>query len=190
MNLCPVCQGAATVTRSRLNKRGDRIRRFTCSACEHRWTITNGPAPSCKPIANRPPLTEEAIQDILTSDESAIRLSVRHNCSPSAISLIRTGKLHADVLPDLPRYSRKGAAGVSCRNCLHWSPGCDLGHKDPDEEGPGFAALCNNYNPTSAAEKPAGVTPGRTEPSPPHQRSCSGPHASGSFSRAASGCAP
>lgn len=149
MNPCPKCGGAAIVTRSRLNSQGDRIRRFTCSVCEYRWTIANGPAPSCKPVGHRSPLTESAIQDILTSNESAIRLSVRHNCSPSAISMIRTGKLYPNACPDLPRYSRKGTGGVSCRSCLHWSPGCDLGHKDPEEEGVGFAALCNNYNPTS-----------------------------------------
>lgn len=91
----------------------------------------------------RHPLSEDAIRDILTSEESRETLARRYGCHRSAIYQILDGKCHASTLPELPR--RQPAR--HCSDCQHWRYGseCDLGHPDPRLEGPQFARDCSNY---------------------------------------------
>ena len=59
---------------------------------------------------------------------------------------IRAGLIYADLKPKTPTVR----TGRSCTQCIHWrgaesfSP-CDLGHRDPIEEGPLFGKICCTY---------------------------------------------
>ena len=91
----------------------------------------------------RHPLTENAIRDILTSEEPRETLARRYGCHRSAIYQILNGQCHASILPELPRrlpYRR-------CSDCQHWRYGseCDLGFPDPGLEGIQFARDCSTY---------------------------------------------
>jgi hypothetical protein len=91
------------------------------------------------------PDLEAYIFDVLTSCDSNLEAAKRWGKHRSTVSLIRLGKLHADVLPDIPRWG----VDLRCENCLHWSPDrsdpCDLGHRDPIEEGTRFAKDCATF---------------------------------------------
>ena len=91
----------------------------------------------------RAPLSEDAIRDILTSQESHGVLARRYGCHRSAVAQIRDGKSHAGVLPELPR--RQPAR--HCSSCQHWQAigECDLGFPDPRLEGLQFARDCSTY---------------------------------------------
>lgn len=61
--------------------------------------------------------------------------------------LVRLGRLHAKLHPELPRWpdSRRGVAGRTCHNCEHWNAGCGYGFPGALEEGPLFAMECDLY---------------------------------------------
>jgi hypothetical protein len=91
----------------------------------------------------RPPLSEDAIRDILTSQASHRVLALRHGCHHSAVAQIRDGKSHASVAPELPRRQPLRR----CSDCQHWQHGseCGLGFPDPQLEGIQFARDCSTY---------------------------------------------
>lgn len=91
----------------------------------------------------RHPLTEDAIRDILTSEEPRDTLARRYGCHRSAIYQLLDGKIHANILPELPRQR----PARSCSGCQHWQYGseCDLGFPDPRLEGIQFARDCSTY---------------------------------------------
>lgn len=88
-------------------------------------------------------LSEEAIYDMLTShDVSHGAMAKRYRCHRSAVALIRTGKTHRNVLPEIPRWGKHR----TCVECAHWKDqGCDLGFPDPIEEGLWFARDCCTF---------------------------------------------
>ena len=93
-------------------------------------------------MANRPTkLSDDAIRDILTNPASHGAMAQRYGIHRSAVGYIRQGRMHADKLPELPRWT------VSCDRCIHWSgPGhCSLGFPDPLVEGVGFARDCASF---------------------------------------------
>lgn len=59
---------------------------------------------------------------------------------------VRMGLIYRDLLPK----GRTPAGNGSCERCIHWRgvdalEPCDLGHRDPIDEGVTFARLCNTY---------------------------------------------
>ncbi|MEB3169082.1 MAG: hypothetical protein VKK97_10175 [Synechococcaceae cyanobacterium] len=90
-------------------------------------------------------LTEEQVIEILTSPASHRTLGDRFGLHRSAISLIRLGKLHAKVAMHIPRWGTEHR----CEHCIHWQPErfepCDLGHRDPIDEGTHFARECATF---------------------------------------------
>lgn len=157
MSTCPECSGTALIAETRRLKSGDVRRRWACKACRYRWTEYNGPKPTTGPPPIR--LSDEAIADILINADSHATVAQRYGCSRITVRRIRIGQLHAKVLPHLPRWrdgrpqatATEPAAitGPSCLLCVQYTgnPGnpCGLGHPDPVEEGPGFAAECSTY---------------------------------------------
>jgi transposase-like protein len=148
MSVCEKCGAKAYVTESRRKPSGDIRRRFRCGKCDYAWTIWNGPKPtSCAPEHR---LSNDAILDILTNPSIQSVLAKRHNCSMSAIGRIRRGELHPEVHPEIPRIAVKARRPKkSCKKCIHYTGiaenPCDLGHKDPLEEGLTFAFYCCNF---------------------------------------------
>jgi hypothetical protein len=58
---------------------------------------------------------------------------------------IRAGLMYADMVP-----KKEATTGSSCDRCRHWRgvdaiEPCDLGHRDPIDEGLGFARFCATY---------------------------------------------
>ena len=90
-------------------------------------------------------LTEDAIRDMLTSRASLRAMAARWNCHPSAVSMVRLGRTHRTIAPDLPRWEPER----NCGQCRHWIAGddsrCDLGFPDPALEGLSFARDCNCF---------------------------------------------
>lgn len=95
-------------------------------------------------------LTEEQIIEILTSTASHRTIGDRLGVHRSAVSLVRLGKIHASIAPHIPRWSTM----QKCENCIHWQPErsepCDLGHRDPLEEGTAFARECATFERAAA----------------------------------------
>lgn len=145
---CEKCGAVAFVIESRRNSSGNVRRRFHCKTCNYRWTEWNGEAPPS--AAPKVRLSDEIILDILTNRLSEPVLAERHGCSMAAVGKIRRGELHASVHPEIPRFkTRSKPACISCRECFYYTGAdkkpCDLGHKDPAEEGLTFAAYCSNF---------------------------------------------
>ena len=100
------------------------------------------------------------IMRIHGSTETNAAIARRENCSAELIRQIRRGMVYPEFAP-----GGRGVAGIgdrSCLNCDHWRGGghpsgelCDLGHRDPLEEGVGFAELCSTFKrkPESAARQ-------------------------------------
>lgn len=66
--------------------------------------------------------------------------------SAEFIRQIRAGMIYRDLLPK----NSAATDGRTCRSCIHWrgidaAEPCDLGHRDPLEEGIGFARWCNTF---------------------------------------------
>lgn len=58
---------------------------------------------------------------------------------------IRMGRMYPDMVP-----KKEVLTGSSCDRCHHWRgleaiEPCDLGHRDPVDEGLGFARFCASY---------------------------------------------
>lgn len=148
MAICQACGEKAFVIDSRRNDSGDIRRRFRCKKCSHSWTEWNGPRPKSSAPTKRMP--DDVILDILTDPLPQYDLSIRHNCSMSAVGKIRRGELHADVHPEIPRYKSTIKTGrKTCPKCVYYTGKrdhpCDLGHIDPIEEGLTFASYCANF---------------------------------------------
>jgi hypothetical protein len=148
MAVCENCNGVAYVTETRRNQSGDVRRRFRCRSCDFAWTELNGIAP--KGAAPEVRLSDEVILDILTDTSPQYVLADKHGCSASAIGRIRRGEMHANIHPEIPRFKSKTKTGrKTCRKCTHYrgirQDPCDLGHRDPVEEGLTFASYCSNF---------------------------------------------
>ena len=153
---CPSCSSSHTrVIESRVLYNGARRRRYHCHSCAHRWTAWNGdrPLPGRRPAArggnggNKPPLTEDQVRLVLTSDLSAVKLARQLGRSSEAIAAIRRGTLHQYTLPEIPRWPARRRT-LSCHGCNHWRDGrCGMGFPDPIDDGPGFAEDCAVYQP-------------------------------------------
>jgi|688.fasta_scaffold53655_5 hypothetical protein len=61
---------------------------------------------------------------------------------------VRMGRIHADKLPEIPRWNKK-TSKLSCLNCRFWDTDCirpcRLGWPDPEEGGPSYANECGDY---------------------------------------------
>ena len=85
---CPSCSSSHTrVIETRVLHNGGRRRRHLCYACKHRWTTWHGERlrPGRMPHAqgangNKPPLTEDKVRLIFTSEISAIKLGRQLSC--------------------------------------------------------------------------------------------------------------
>jgi hypothetical protein len=110
MTPCPNCSGDGRVIESRTLKAGGRRRRYRCDSCGFAWTIwTDDPGPIehrgfCAGVTR---LSDEAIADILTSDEPRQVLAERHGRAISTIEKVQYGQLHARVLPELRRFNAR-----------------------------------------------------------------------------------
>ena len=75
--------------------------------------------------------------DVLTSSLSGADLARKYGKTRQAINLVRLGKSHVGVLPELPRPK-------SCRKCIHWlRDSCGYGFPESIDES--FATYCNVY---------------------------------------------
>lgn len=103
------------------------------------------------PMRRRRRYSDELVRRIHSSIESDA--GIAHRLRDEGIEInremvrqIRAGFVYADLKPKRPVVH----AGRSCAQCIHWrgsealSP-CDLGHRDPVEEGPLFGKICNTY---------------------------------------------
>lgn len=104
---------------------------------------------------HRPPRTrrynEETILRIHSSIESDATMARKLReegikISREMVRHIRAGTVYSDLKPKQPAVQ----PSRSCIHCIHWrgseaaSP-CDLGHRDPIEEGPMFGKICCTY---------------------------------------------
>lgn len=97
-------------------------------------------------------LTPADVVFILQSKEPNQILAVQFNVTRQAISLVRNGKSHLDIAPEIPRIPvrlkgsqipRKNA--VHCRNCVEWNgEECYFGFPEAINE-PTFANECSLY---------------------------------------------
>jgi hypothetical protein len=144
---CPECSvNAGVVMRTRVLRNDTRRRRYECRSCGHRWTVVDGEVPArlhprrdrSKPVS-RKGFDIEAVQAILTSREGDGAIAEVYGCTRQAINQLRTGRTHAEVLPELPR---RGA--VLCYSCKHWSK--DRCGFDLPEAGSPESTDCNYYD--------------------------------------------
>lgn len=129
-----------------------RTYRFKCHCCAHTWSLYLDLETNTEiPITNkRQPLTTQQIHYILTEDGSAYQKARHLGVSPQAVSQVILGRIHKDVLPDIPRRVSShtlpnGAPdSPSCRDCIHWwASSCDL--SIPEAGSPGFASECSCF---------------------------------------------
>lgn len=149
---CPECSSTDTaVIESRIMPYGRR-QRVLCRGCSHRWTNRIGDMQQARTHARRDAgeLTEDEVRLILTSPRSLRSLSVELRVSPATVRGVRTGELHAQVAPDVPRLQGQPRRR-SCTSCRFWDPEavrpCTEGWPDPETDGPGYANECDDYSP-------------------------------------------
>lgn len=95
-------------------------------------------------------LTNDQVRMILERrDLSARSLAEELGRTGEAICQVRRGNSYRDVLPEIPRWGARKLQGLSCHSCAHWRNRCEMGFPDPEEEGPGFAADCSFYEPST-----------------------------------------
>lgn len=147
---CPECKSRdAAVRESRVTDYGRR-QRVACHSCGHRWTVKTVANVSARPMLLRESgrLTEDEIGLILTSVRSIRRLATKLRVSPETVRNVQIGKIHGQVLPDLPRRQRSERRR-SCTSCRFWDEQsvrpCRLGWPDPETDGPGYARECGDY---------------------------------------------
>ncbi len=148
---CPECGSDRTsVIESRVTNYGRR-QRVDCRDCRHRWTNVIGGRTTARPQRRREAgnLTEDEIRLILTSQESDRELAAELRVSRVAVRGVRRGEIHAQVLPDLPRWASKPRR-LSCVSCRFWDADavrpCREGWPDPETDGPGYANECGDYS--------------------------------------------
>jgi hypothetical protein len=146
-NTCPECSAPAKVAEVRkLPHRGICRRWFQCKGCGYRWShneIIGLPQPRIKTE-----ITDEILREILTGTASPQELTEKYGIHRTTTSSIRLGKIHANRVPDVPRWTRHR----TCHNCQHWKhatddvPGrCWFDFPDPIEDGMHAARWCNTY---------------------------------------------
>jgi transposase-like protein len=151
MAKCQKCAGKARVIDTSRHLDGTVRRRYRCPSCYFAWTVLNGEAPPSAAPSER--LADGIIRDILLSRETHVALSKRHGISASTVGQIRRGEMHANVLPEIARFtpSPKRRSKKTCKLCIHYtevvSSPCDLGHPDPREEGLTYASECSTFIP-------------------------------------------
>jgi hypothetical protein len=152
MITCPDCQGKALVLKTRPSRSsGITRRRLRCTNCSHRWTVWGDlqrkPVPANRPPrVKKPPLSDDALHDILTSlTISHSEMGRRYGRSHQTIAQIRLGQVQSHRLPEIPRW----ISGHTCEQCLHWRGFCGMGFPDPMDDGVAFARQCNNFMKTS-----------------------------------------
>ena len=95
-----------------------------------RWD-TN-PIPKQTQIQQRRKISEEAIREILLSEDTNAETARKYDVSPNTVSMIRLGMSHVDVAPELPRLNSK-EANKKCSKCCHYGGSKELnkgnGHK-------------------------------------------------------------
>jgi hypothetical protein len=145
------------VLESRLCRNGTRRRRHGCLMCGHRWTLWDGPRPPAgrfgqvrSTTKRGAPVTPDEVRQILLApwSQSNAGLGRQLGISREMVRLVRLGRLHAQVHPELARRPdpRRGKAGRTCNGCSNWTGGeCGFGFPEPLEEGPGFAIECDLY---------------------------------------------
>jgi len=160
MHHCPRCEAKARIIEVRRLTTGGRRRRLECQnpSCGYRWTIrekASEPLPPGLPKPHRNSsgnrldieLTDDKLLLILERrDLNNVQLGKLLGCSRELIRQIRLGLAHAGRLPHVPRWSRtRPGRQRSCEQCGQWLGYCSLGHPDPEEEGPEFAAECLDF---------------------------------------------
>lgn len=144
-----LCDGIAYVLATRRSSSRGTRRCFRCKKCGHVWAELNGEKPKSAAPENR--LPDDVILSILTDTSPHHIIALKHQCSQSTVSKIRRGELHPSVHPEIARIIPIPRAGrKSCKKCIHYTGmreyPCDLGHKDPVEEGLTFAYSCSNFD--------------------------------------------
>lgn len=151
MTKCQRCAGKARVIDTSRRLDGAVRRRYRCQFCYFAWTELNGEAPPSAAPSER--LADDIIRDILLSRETHVALASRHHISPSTVGQIRRGEMHANVLPEIPRFTLNPERGrkKTCKLCIHYtgvvSSPCDLDYPDPREEGLTYASECSTFTP-------------------------------------------
>ena len=147
---CPECKSKETRTiESRPTEYGRR-QRIECKGCQHRWTNVIGV--KVKPRAQKrrdgERVTNDEIWIILTSSRTSRQVALDLKISHKTIEAIRTGEIHADRLPEIPRWTKQ-CPRLSCLDCRFWDREsihpCRLSWPDPEVAGPGYANECSDY---------------------------------------------
>lgn len=124
---------------------------MVCSHCSHSWNVWHGKQPdplNYRKQAQRKHLTEDQVRLVLTERSlTQAELAKRIGRSRSTVQRIQSGKLHADIAVDLPRFNRK--TELSCLSCLHHQGGrCKMDVPDFLTEGKSFALDCEFFSAT------------------------------------------
>jgi hypothetical protein len=99
--------------------------------------------------ATRRSLTPEQVYTVLTSPESATKLSERLPGSRTLFCEIRKGNAYADLFPEIPR--KQARKQKSCQDCCFlisgWRSGksenpCSLGIPEAEKFGANYATDC------------------------------------------------
>lgn len=100
-----------------------RRRRYWCS-CGNRWTVhfsheeEAAYMESSQRLAHQErKLNEDSVRKILTSDENDGTLAKAYGVTRSLVGRIRTGKVYADVAPELQRRQPQVHVIPTCMNC-------------------------------------------------------------------------
>lgn len=96
-------------------------------------------------MPTRRTIDPQIIRRIREGAESNVWWAKELNCSKELIRQIRAGMLYRDLL-----MPTDAIGSPSCERCQHWrgpeaAEPCDLGHRDPLSDGPGFARICVTY---------------------------------------------
>lgn len=92
-------------------------------------------------------LNEEAVLEVLTSDESLRKLARKHNTHVYTIQKARAGLSYREYFPEIPRpgVAAPGQQGLTCQSCIHHHRDghCTLGF--PEGRNINFARYCCVY---------------------------------------------
>lgn len=147
---CPECKSEKTrITESRPTEYGRR-QRIECKNCKYRWTNVIGTklSPRAQKRRDSERLSMNDIRLILISSGSSRQVGQILKVFHGVVDDVRMGRVHADKLPELPRWNKK-LSKLSCLDCRFWDRDCirpcRLGWPDPEEGGPSYANECGDY---------------------------------------------